>query len=71
MRAAIQAKIFLGELGMVTTKTMFGVPSIHSAFDQDGKPKDESMPGKMKRFLDELEWYANALKDARAKGVPF
>jgi hypothetical protein len=23
------------------------------------------------RFLDELEWYANALKAARGKGVPY
>jgi NAD(P)H-dependent FMN reductase len=71
MRSAIQARIFLGELGIVTTKTMFGIPSIHSAFDSDGKPQDDSMLSKMKRFLDELEWYTNALKEARAKGVPF
>lgn len=71
MRSAIQARIFLGELGMVTTKTMFGIPNIHSAFDLSAKPHDDSMKIKMKRFLDELEWYANALKEARAKGVPF
>ncbi len=71
MRSAIQARIFLGELGIVTTKTMFGIPSIYSAFDSDSKPKDESIPAKVKRFLDELEWYGEALKEARTKGVPF
>lgn len=71
MRSAIQARIFLGELGMVTTKTIFGIPNIHSAFDSNGVLQDGSMQSKMKRFLDELEWYANALKEARAKGVPF
>ncbi|MCX6169235.1 MAG: NAD(P)H-dependent oxidoreductase [Ignavibacteriales bacterium] len=71
MRSAIQAKIFLGELGMVTTKTMLGIPKIQSAFNQSGEPVDESFHAKVKRFLDELEWYANALKSARAQGVPF
>ncbi len=71
MRSAIQAKIFLGELGIVTTKTMFGISNIQSAFNQKGEPFDESFHAKVKRFLDELEWYANALKKARAKGVPF
>ena len=71
MRSAVQAKIFLGELGIVTTKTMFGIPSIQSAFNTKGEPVDQSFHAKVKRFLDELEWYANALKEARAKGVPF
>mgnify|MGYP001580120109 CR=1 FL=1 len=71
MRSAIQARIFLGELGIVTTKTMFGIPNIHSAFDSNGKPQDDFLHSKVNRFLDELEWYANALKEARAKGVPF
>lgn len=71
MRSAIQARIFLGELGLVTTKTIVGIPNIHSAFDPNGNPQDGSMQSKMKRLLDELEWYANSLKEARSIGVPF
>jgi len=71
MRSAIQARIFLGELGLVTTKTILGIPGIHSAFDPEGKPQDATLLSKVKRFLDELQWYANALKEARSKGVPF
>jgi NAD(P)H-dependent FMN reductase len=71
MRSAIQARIFLGELGIVTQKTILGIPGIQKAFDSNGKPVDETMESKIKRFLDEFEWYANALKEARAKGVPF
>jgi NAD(P)H-dependent FMN reductase len=71
MRAAVNSRIFLGELGMVTTKTIFGVPNINFAFDLNGKPVDESFHSKIKRFLDEFEWYADALKSARAKGIPF
>jgi NAD(P)H-dependent FMN reductase len=71
MRAAVNARIFLGELGMVTAKTMLGVPNISTAFDADGNPTDQSLHSKVKRLLDELEWYAKTLEEARAKGVPF
>lgn len=70
MRSAVQARVFLGELGMVTPKMMLGIPGIHKAFDSNGKPTDEVMDSKVKKFIDEFEWYANALKEARAKGVP-
>lgn len=71
MRSAIQTRIFCGELGMTTQKTILGIPNIREAFDLDGNPIDESLHSKIKRFLDEFEWYANTLKDARAKGIPF
>jgi NAD(P)H-dependent FMN reductase len=71
MRSAVQARVFCGELGMTTQRTMFGIPNVHSAFDPEGNPADESFHPKIKRFLDELEWHANALKEARAKGLPF
>jgi NAD(P)H-dependent FMN reductase len=70
MRSAVQARIFLGELGLVTPRIMFGIPAIHSAFDKDGKPVDELFHPKVKRFIDELEWYMTALKTARMKGIP-
>ena len=39
--------------------------------DLDGVPHDETYPRRAARFLDELEWYANALKAARQSGVPY
>jgi NAD(P)H-dependent FMN reductase len=71
MRSAMQARVFCGELGMTTQKSILGFPNIHSAFDQEGNPLDPSFHTKIKRFLDELEWHTNALKEARAKGLPF
>jgi NAD(P)H-dependent FMN reductase len=71
MRSAMQARTFCGELGLTSQRTILGFPNIQNAFDKDGNPTDESMHSKIKRFLDELEWYANALKEARAKGLPY
>jgi NAD(P)H-dependent FMN reductase len=71
MRAAVSARIMLGELCMISIKTIFGVGNVMVSFDKDGKPLDLSYKQKVIRFLDELEWYAKALKEARSKGVPF
>ncbi|MFA7228790.1 MAG: NAD(P)H-dependent oxidoreductase [Melioribacteraceae bacterium] len=71
MRSAVQARIFLGELGLVTPRIMFGIPGIHSAFNKEGEPEDQSFHPKIKKFLDEFEWYLNALKSAREKGLPY
>ncbi|PKL83615.1 MAG: NADPH-dependent FMN reductase [Ignavibacteriae bacterium HGW-Ignavibacteriae-3] len=70
MRSAVQARVFLGELGMVTPRMILGIPGIHKAFDSEGKPADDVINSKVKKFLDEFEWYANALKEARSKSMP-
>ena len=36
----------------------------------EGRPVDDASTRRAARFLDELEWYANALKAARQAGVP-
>ena len=71
VRAAVQLRAMLGELGMPSIPSIFPVPRIASAFDDDGKPSDDSYAGRIVKFMTELEWYAHALKEARAKGVPY
>ena len=34
-------------------------------------PSDPDLDRRFARFAKELEWYANALRDARTQGVPF
>jgi NAD(P)H-dependent FMN reductase len=71
VRAAVHLRVILGELGMVTIPSMFPVSNVQAAFDEDGAAFDEAYPRRIERFLDELEWYADALKGARQKGVPY
>ena len=44
---------------------------IGQALDEDGTPHDEALERRVGRFLDELAWYAAALKAARAGGMPY
>src|SRR4051794_13967449 len=71
VRAAMQLRAMLGELGMPPISSIFPVPKIASAFADDGAPLDPSWDKRFEKFAKELEWYANALREARAKGTPY
>jgi NAD(P)H-dependent FMN reductase len=71
VRAAMQLRAMLCELGTPSIPSLFPVPHVQDAFDEDGRPRDESYRKRVGRFLDELEWYAKALKAARQGGVPY
>jgi NAD(P)H-dependent FMN reductase len=71
VRAAMQLRMTLAELGMSSIPSIFPVPKVQDAFAEDGTPSDPAMERRVGRFIDELEWYAQALKEARANGVPY
>jgi NAD(P)H-dependent FMN reductase len=71
VRAAMQLRMMLGELGMPSIPSIFPVPSIRRTLGEDGEPLDEKLERRFARFASELEWYADALRDARRKGLPY
>ena len=71
VRAAMQLLMTLAELGMPSIPSLFPVPKVQDAFEDDGRAKDPAVEQRAQRFLDELEWYAHALQEARAKGTPY
>ena len=71
VRAAMQLRMTLGELGMPSIPSTFPVPKVQSSIDEVGKALDAGLDRRVSRFLDELEWYAEALKAARAQGTPY
>jgi len=72
VRAAIQLRSFLGEMGMPTISSMFAISKITDSLDLDGQPQSESLPKRLDSFLDELEWYEEALQNQRkTKGTPY
>ena len=71
VRAAIQLREVAAELKMPAIPTNFAMSAVHSSFDEESNAVDASYNDGVKRFLDELEWYAYALKAARGKGVPY
>jgi NAD(P)H-dependent FMN reductase len=71
VRAAMQLRAMLCELGTPSIPSILAVPHVQDAFADDGQPRDEEYHRRATRFLNELEWYANALKNARQSGVPY
>ena len=71
VRAAMQLRMTLAELGMASIPSLFPVPRVQDAFDEEGRAKDPAYERRVGRFLDELEWHARALRAARAGGVPY
>ena len=71
VRAAMSWRMILGEMGAPSIPTIFAVPQISRALDEQGVPSDPAaMDRRAGRFLGELEWYAAALTAARAAGTP-
>src|SRR5437764_4962225 len=71
VRAAMQLRAMLCELGTPSIPSLLPVPRVQEVFDDDGRPRDEAWNRRADRFLRELEWYAGALKEARKSGVPY
>jgi NAD(P)H-dependent FMN reductase len=71
VRAAMQLRMTLAELGMVTIPSLFPIPKVQDAFDEAGHALDSAYEKRVVRFLDELEWFARALQQARAAGTPY
>lgn len=71
VRAAMQLRMTLAELGTVTIPSLFPVPKVQQAFDEAGRALDPAYERRVQRFLAELEWFAQALREARAGGTPY
>jgi NAD(P)H-dependent FMN reductase len=71
VRAAMQLRAMLCELGTPSIPSLLPIPKVQDAFDDDGRALDDVYHRRADRFLAELEWYATALKTARQSGVPY
>ena len=65
VRALVNLRAILAELGTPSIPSAFPVSMVGRSFDDDGKPHGDAYDRRVAKFLDEYEWYANALKKAR------
>lgn len=70
VRAAMQLRAMLAEMGMSSIPSLMPIPNISTSFNEDGTPNDDAYHRRAKRFLDEFEWYAEALLAKRKEGKP-
>ena len=71
VRAAMQLRMTLAELGMSSIPSLLPIPRVQETFTPAGDPTDPAFERHSERFFRELEWYARALQQARASGVPY
>jgi len=67
VRALVNLRAILAELGTPSIPSAFPVSQVGDAFDADGNPLVQAYDARVVRFLDEFEWYASALKKARSE----
>jgi len=65
VRAAVHLRAVLGELGMASIPSLFPVSAVQDSFDEEGNAIDKNYERRIKKFIDELEWYTEALKVKR------
>jgi len=65
VRALVNLRGILAELGTPSIPSAFPISGIYSAFDEKGNALDAPYDERIVKFLDEYEWYANALRNAR------
>ncbi|CAG5124056.1 unnamed protein product [Candidula unifasciata] len=71
MRAAMQLRAFLSELGTLSVSNIFGIPEVQKALDENGKPINDHMEKAAKTLIQQLDWMTKAMKTHRDKfGVP-
>jgi NAD(P)H-dependent FMN reductase len=71
VRAAMQLRAMLAEVGMPSIPSLQPVPSIGTALSGDGVALTQELAEKSGRFFDEFDWYMRAMKAERGKGLPY
>ncbi len=70
VRAAMQLRAMLCEVGMPSIPSLQAIPKIGSALSEDGVALVPALE-RAGKFFDEFEWYMRAMAVERAKGVPY
>ena len=71
VRAAMPLRAMLAEMGMPSIPSLLPIPRLQKVIDAAGTPAEPWLEAATGRFLDELEWYAEALRERRQSGTPY
>lgn len=70
VRALMSLRAILAELGTPSIPSAFPISNIGTAFGEDGTALEPAYDRRINKFLDEFEWYAKALRNARETKCP-
>ena len=71
VRAAMPLRAMLAEMGMSSIPSLLPIPRLQTVIDGQGIATEPWLAPAAARFLDELEWHAEALRDRRQRGTPY
>ena len=61
----------LAEMGAPAIPSQLPISKVQDVFSNDGELLNKDYERRIERFLDEFEWYVNALSEQRKKGTPY
>jgi NAD(P)H-dependent FMN reductase len=70
VRAAMQLRALLAEIGMSSIPSLQAIPSVGEALSVNGVALTQALAEKSESFFAEFDWYMAALKAGRALGDP-
>ena len=71
VRASVQVRAFMGELGSPTVGTTLPIPVIQNALSPEGNVLNDRVDDNAEKVIKDLSWYAEALKKHRdTVGLP-
>jgi NAD(P)H-dependent FMN reductase len=71
INAAQQLRLIFAELGAPSISSSFSIPRVHKVFGENGELLQDEYNKRINKFLEEFEWYVEALRAQRAKGTPY
>ncbi len=71
VRAAMQLRAMLPEVGMITIPSLLPISSVETAFDENDEPTAAYIDEQTAKFFDEFMWFVQACKSQRAHGTPY
>ena len=71
VRAAMQLRAMLAEVGMPSIPSIQPIPAAGTALTAEGVAVTQKLAEQTGKFFDEFEWYMRAMKAEREKSVPY
>lgn len=71
VRAAMQLRALLAEIGMPSIPSIQPIPAVGTALSKDGVALTQQLAEGTGKFFDEFDWYMRAFKAEREKGTAY
>ena len=64
-------RVIFAELGASSISSSFSISKVQDIFDDAGRLRNLVYDKRVKRFIEEFEWYIDTFKNPRTNGTPY